>query len=82
MSESEQKQINIEDMTPQQSLEALWTLMNKAATKGCFNIDESYVLKVLFSKVTRHFAETTDSQKHDLSGVFNQNNTTTDNKDV
>ena len=79
MSDSEQKTINIEDMTPQQSLEAIWTLVNKAASKGCYNIDESYVIKVLFNKVSKHLSEQ-NSQKHDLSGVFN--NSTNLNNDV
>ena len=74
MSDTEQKTVNIEDMTPQQSLEAIWTLVNKAASKGCYNIDEGYVIKVLFNKVSKQLSEQ-DSQKHDLSGVFdNQNN--------
>ena len=60
-------------MTPQQSLEAIWTLVNKAASKGCYNIDEGYVIKVLFNKVSKQLSEQ-DSQKHDLSGVFNNHN--------
>lgn len=71
MSDNDQKQVNIEDMNAQQSLEALWTLMNKAATKGCFTIDESYVLKILFSKVSKHVTEPSEPKKHDLSGAFN-----------
>ena len=73
MSDNEQKTVNIEDMTPQQSLEAIWTLVNKAASKGCYNIDEGYVIKVLFNKVSKQLSEQ-DSQKHDLSGVFNNQN--------
>lgn len=79
MSDSEQKSVNIEDMTPHQSLEAIWTLVNKAATKGCYNIDESYVIKLLFNKVSNYLSEQ-NLQKHDLSGVFN--NTTNLNNDV
>lgn len=71
MSDNEQKQVNIEDMNAQQSLEALWTLMNKAATKGCFTIDESYVLKILFSKVSKHVTNCSEPKKHDLSEAFN-----------
>ena len=74
MSDNDQKQINIENMNPQQSLEALWTLMNKAATKGCFNIDESYVLKILFSKISKHVGDRSGIKKHDLSGAFTQTN--------
>ena len=73
MSDTEQKTVNIEDMTPQQSLEAIWTLVNKAASKGCYNIDEGYVIKVLFKKVSKQLSDQ-DSQKHDLSGVFNNQN--------
>ena len=82
MSDNEQKQVNIEDMNAHQSLEALWTLMNKAATKGCFTIDESYVLKILFSKVSKHVVDssqskqhivnTTEPKKYVMSGVFNK----------
>jgi hypothetical protein len=73
MSDNDQKTVNIEDMTPQQSLEAIWTLVNKAASKGCYNIDEGYVIKVLFNKVSKQLSEP-NLQKHDLSGVFNNNN--------
>ena len=45
------KQVSIEDLTPEQSLDTIWSLLNKASAKGVFNIDESYVLKVLFTKV-------------------------------
>lgn len=76
MSDNEQKQVNIEDMTPQQSLEALWTLMNKAASKGCFSIDESYVLKILFSKVSKHIVESSKTKssevKYDLSNSLDK----------
>ena len=47
----EQQTINIEDMSAVQSLDAIYNMVNKAASKGAFNIDESYVLKVLFTKV-------------------------------
>ena len=49
--ENEKSSLNIEDMSPKQSLDAIWTMLNKAAGKGAFTIDESYILKVLFSKV-------------------------------
>ena len=50
---SEQQSINIEDMNAQQSLDAIYNMVNKAATKGAFNIDESYILKILFTKVLK-----------------------------
>ena len=56
--DADKKQVNIEDMTPQQNLEALWSLLNKALTnKGVYNIDESYVIKVIFSKLTKELSE-------------------------
>ena len=51
MESQDKKSINIEDLDVKQSLETIWNMMNKAASKGVFNIDESYILKVLFSKV-------------------------------
>lgn len=61
---NEKKTINIDDMTVQQSLDTIWTLMNKAANKGVFSIDESYVLKILFSRITNHLSsQITQEQK-------------------
>ena len=51
------KNVNIEDMTCEQSLDAIWNMVNKAATKGAFNIDESYVLKILFTKVLKEIKD-------------------------
>ena len=56
--ENEKTSVNIEDMTPKQSLDAIWSMLNKAATKGAFTIDESYILKVLFSKVSNSLNKT------------------------
>ena len=55
--QSQQQKINIEDMNAQQSLEALWGLVNKSASKGVYNIDESYVIKVIFSKLSQEIAK-------------------------
>lgn len=54
------KQVNIEEMTAEQSLDALWGLINKGASKGVYNIDESYVIKVIFSKLTKELAKKTE----------------------
>ena len=59
MNDSEQKPVNIDEMNALQSLEAIWTLINKAASKGCYSIDESYVIKVLFNKVSKKLSEST-----------------------
>ena len=49
-------QVNIEEMNPEQSLETIWNLINKAASKGAFTIDECYILKVLFSKLNQNLS--------------------------
>ena len=69
MSNQETKQLNMDDMTPQQSLEAIWTMMNRAASKGVFTIDESYILKVLFSKISNSIPkdENKDENKEQVS---------------
>lgn len=67
MNDSEQKPVNIDEMNALQSLEAIWTLINKAASKGCYSIDESYVIKVLFNKVSKKLSESTDVKNdHDV----------------
>ena len=66
MNDKESKQINIENMTPQQSLEAVWTMMNKAASKGAFTIDESYILKVLFSKISNSIPKVDNSEDNNV----------------
>ena len=46
--------VNIEEMDSEQSLETVWTLVNKAASKGAFTVDECYVLKVLFTRINNN----------------------------
>lgn len=45
------KNVNLNDINAQQSLEVIWTLLNKANSKGVFTLDEAYATKVLFDKV-------------------------------
>lgn len=71
---NEKKTINIDDMTVQQSLDTIWTLMNKAANKGVFSIDESYVLKILFSRITNHLSsQITQEQKVEEEKISDDN---------
>mgnify|MGYP001247475634 CR=1 FL=1 len=51
--DKEPQSVNIEELTAVQSLDGIYNLVNKAASKGVFTIDESYVLKVLFNKVLK-----------------------------
>ena len=64
---SEKKTINIEDMTVHQSLETIWNLINKAAAKGVFTIDESYVIKILFSKITASLPKREEVKPEEIS---------------
>ena len=81
---NEKKTINIDDMTVQQSLDTIWTLMNKAANKGVFSIDESYVLKILFSRITNHLSsQITQEQKvEDENEKVEEENKSDDNEKV
>lgn len=44
--------VNLDSLTPVQSLNVLWSMLNNASSKGAFTIDESYVLKIIFQKIT------------------------------
>ena len=44
--------VSLESLTPVQSLNVLWSMLNNASGKGAFTIDESYVLKVIFQKIS------------------------------
>ena len=51
-----QQQVNLDNLTVVQSLNVLWSMLNQASSKGAFTIDESYVLKVIFQKLTANLA--------------------------
>lgn len=61
----EQKQLNLADMNALQSLDLIYNLVNRANTKGVFNLDEAYVLKVAFEKVATVLRES-ESKKESL----------------
>jgi hypothetical protein len=46
-----QTQINLNDIKPEQSIQVLYQLLNKANKAGAFTIDESYSVKVLLEKL-------------------------------
>jgi len=62
---TEQKQLNLADMNALQSLDLIYNLVNRAVTKGAFNLDESYVLKVAFEKISLSLRES-ESKKEIL----------------
>ena len=45
--------ININNLTKEQSLSAIWQLLNKAQSKGAFTIDESVIIKYAIEKLQR-----------------------------
>ena len=47
-----QQTVNLDSLNVVQSLNILWSMLNQASNKGAFSIDESYVLKVIFQKIT------------------------------
>ena len=52
-------------MNALQSLDLIYNLVNRANTKGVFNLDEAYVLKVAFEKVATVLRES-ESKKESL----------------
>lgn len=46
-----QTQINLNDIKPEQSIQLLYQLMNKANKAGVFTLDESYSIKILLEKI-------------------------------
>ena len=55
----QQQTVNLDSLTVVQSLNVLWSMLNQASSKGAFSIDESYVLKVIFQKITANLAPDT-----------------------
>lgn len=51
MDNQNQTQINLNDIKPEQSIQLLYQLMNKANKAGVFTIDESYSIKILLEKI-------------------------------
>ena len=51
MESSTQTQFNLNDIKPEQSIQLLYQLMNKANKAGAFTIDESYSIKILLEKI-------------------------------
>lgn len=71
-----QQTVNLDSLNTVQCLNVLWSMLNQASSKGAFTIDESYVLKVIFQKITANLAP--DSQIVDASSQ----STTTESTNV
>ena len=57
---AQQQTVNLDSLNTVQCLNVLWSMLNQASSKGAFTIDESFVLKVIFQKITANLAP--DSQ--------------------
>ena len=55
--------ININNLTKEQSLSAIWQLLNKAQSKGSFTIDESVIIKYAIEKLQREILPQNESTK-------------------
>ena len=48
--------VSLEEATPLQSIDVIYKMLNKAANRGVYTIDESHALKVLVTKVANALA--------------------------
>lgn len=55
-------QLNLNDLTALQSVDVIYRLLNKAAQKGVYSIDESHALKILVTRVVRELNENSNSE--------------------
>ena len=51
--EIKKETINVNNLTKEQSLSAIWQLLNKAQSKGAFKIDESVIIKYAIEKLQK-----------------------------
>jgi len=49
--------INLNNISPQQALDVIWKLLNKANGMGAYNIDESYTLKILMEVLAKEITK-------------------------
>lgn len=57
--ETSPTQINLNEIKPEQSIQVLYQLMNKANKAGAYTIDESYSIKVILEKLATELANKT-----------------------
>lgn len=48
--------VSLQDATPLQSIDVIYKMLNKAANRGVYTIDESHALKILVTKVANALA--------------------------
>ena len=60
--QTQDKQVNLADLTASECLNLLWTALNKANTAGAFQLDEAYVLKVAHNNVKNKLRELEESK--------------------
>lgn len=52
MDQGQTQNIDLDNIDTKQSIWLLWQLLNKAQSKGIFNIDESCAIKAAVKKIT------------------------------
>ena len=72
----QQQTVNLDSLNVVQCLNILWSMLNQASSKGAFTIDESYVLKVIFQKITANLAP--GAVNTDSTDLVEEGTTTTD----
>ena len=55
--EDKPTQLNLNDLTALQAVDVIYRLLNKAAQKGVYSIDESHALKILVTRVVKELNE-------------------------
>ena len=55
-SDVQRSTVSLQDATPLQSIDVIYKMLNKAANRGVYTIDESHALKILVTKVANALA--------------------------
>lgn len=56
-SDNKKEVINLNNISPQQALDVIWKLLNKANGMGAYNIDESYTVKILMEVLAKEITK-------------------------
>lgn len=54
MDKEQNQEKNLESLNNNELLDILWKALNKANTKGVFNIDEAFTLKIIYEKLKKN----------------------------
>jgi hypothetical protein len=54
MDQDQNQEKKLESLNNNELLDILWKALNKANTKGVFNIDEAFTLKIIYEKLKKN----------------------------